>query len=432
MQVFRPVSTATSEGLYPWRLYVYTGALLIPSLTAGLAFINPKLGYESLGAFCMLPIRPFWYRLALAWIPRYLIALVITGLAVAIYVYIRLEFHRISRSIMASQSTQLPQALRNEGYSGTTIIVPNGEQQCPAGDNGDYASLQDNSGKRHVLSGPSMCAGPGSGNSAFALDKSTKSTPGDKVEQPFKCTGPAEFKPSKAPISCSAEHSDSTAADVRIASTSRVLAETSDTVLQDTDFSSDPERYSRSETTYSSTSRQHLHIRHQLRLVFIYPLVYTLMWVLPLLNHCTTYSDKYAQHPLWALRLGAAVCISSMGFVDCLVFFLRERPWLSFAATEGTFCERFTTWSLRAPEGTQSSCSDTWWKERCMLTSQPPPSTRKFVFLEKLKRSWNTRAMQRSDDFARIAATQARVRLQHERADRLTTRSERSAIPVVT
>jgi hypothetical protein len=432
LQVFRPVSTATSDGLYPWRLYIYTGAFFIPGLTASLAFVNPDLGYESLGAFCTLPIRPFWYRLALVWIPRYLIALVITGLAIAINVYVRLEFRGISRSIIASQTTQLPQALRDESHTKTIITVPDIEQRSPAVDHRDYTGLQNVSSKRRVSSVPFISADPDSRVSAFALDTSTKSIPGDIVEQPRKCTGLAESKPSEALFSCSAGQSGCTAADVRIASPSRVLVETSDTVLQKPDFWSDAERRSRLETTYNSTSRQHLRIRHQLRLVFIYPLVYTLMWILPFVNHCTMYSDRYAQHPLWALRLGAAVCISSMGFVDCLVFFFRERPWLSSAATEGTFCGSFATWNSSARGVTRSDCSDTWWKETCKLTLHSSSRTRKPAFLEKVKRPCNIRIRQRSDDFARIAAAQARVRLQLERAERLTTRSERSAVPAIT
>ncbi|KAI9797420.1 MAG: hypothetical protein M1833_005459 [Piccolia ochrophora] len=38
-------------------------------------------------------------------------------------------------------------------------------------------------------------------------------------------------------------------------------------------------------------------VRHQLRLLFIYPLVYALMWVLPFAYHCLLYSDTYAKKP---------------------------------------------------------------------------------------------------------------------------------------
>ncbi|KAF2645287.1 hypothetical protein P280DRAFT_416853, partial [Massarina eburnea CBS 473.64] len=84
-QVFHPTPTTGSEGLYPYRYLIYTFALLIPATMAGLAFINPDYGYLSQGAFCTLPLRPLWYRLALTWVPRYLVAGGILGLAAAIY-----------------------------------------------------------------------------------------------------------------------------------------------------------------------------------------------------------------------------------------------------------------------------------------------------------------------------------------------------------
>jgi hypothetical protein len=422
LQVFSPVSTATPDGLHPWRLYVYAGAFLIPVLTASLAFVNPNLGYESLGAFCTLPIRPFWYRLALAWIPRYLIALVIIGIAIAINFYVRLELRSINWSIIASQITQLPQKLRDGSHTRTVIAVPHVEQRSPPNDRRDNVSLPNVSSKRHISSSLSMCADPDARSSAFAPYTSTKSILGDT----------AEPKLSEALFSCSSEQSGCTAADVRIASASSILVDTSDTVLQKPDFCSNPERRSRSETAFSSTPRHHLRIRHQLRLVFIYPLVYTLMWILPFVNHCTMYSDGYAQHPLWALRFGAAVCISSMGFIDCLVFFLRERPWLSSAATDETFRGSLTIRKSNVREGTRSGYSHTSWKERCKQTMQPPAGARNLTFLQRVESAWNIRTRQRPDDFARIAAAQARVRLHLERAERLTTQSEGSAVPVIT
>jgi hypothetical protein len=91
----------------------------MPGITASLAFINPHWGYLSQGVFCTLPIRPFWYRLALAWIPRYLIALIIIGLAIAIYTYVGFEFRRYS---MTSQSIKDSTTTRSTGTSTRTEI----------------------------------------------------------------------------------------------------------------------------------------------------------------------------------------------------------------------------------------------------------------------------------------------------------------------
>ncbi|KAF2492008.1 hypothetical protein BU16DRAFT_422080, partial [Lophium mytilinum] len=92
LQVFQPGRSARTDGLYHYRKLIYLGGISIPIIMAALAFINPTGGYIAQGAFCTLPLRPYWYRLALAWIPRYLIAIIIMGLAAAIYTVVGFEF----------------------------------------------------------------------------------------------------------------------------------------------------------------------------------------------------------------------------------------------------------------------------------------------------------------------------------------------------
>lgn len=59
---------------------------------ASLAFADTSLPYTSSGAFCYLPTRPIWYRLALSWIPRYLILSTIMVVYLAIYIYAKHKF----------------------------------------------------------------------------------------------------------------------------------------------------------------------------------------------------------------------------------------------------------------------------------------------------------------------------------------------------
>lgn len=77
----------------------------MPALMAGLAFVNPTAGYISNGAFCSLPLRPCWYRLALAWIPRYLIGFIILGLAVDIYTHVGFEFRAFTKAAESRTAT---------------------------------------------------------------------------------------------------------------------------------------------------------------------------------------------------------------------------------------------------------------------------------------------------------------------------------------
>lgn len=65
-------------------------------------------------------------------------------------------------------------------------------------------------------------------------------------------------------------------------------------------------------------------IRRQLRLVLIYPLAYITMWILPFIVHLTSY-DKGAPFPM---RMVSISCLCLQGFVDALIFSLKEKPWL--------------------------------------------------------------------------------------------------------
>ncbi|KAI9795575.1 MAG: hypothetical protein M1833_006976, partial [Piccolia ochrophora] len=99
LYIFRPPGSLREGGVYPYRKFVYSAWVIFPLTMASLAFVNPDDGYASQGAFCSLPIRPFWYRLALAWIPRYIILGVIIGIYVAIYVFVQCKFHGIESTL---------------------------------------------------------------------------------------------------------------------------------------------------------------------------------------------------------------------------------------------------------------------------------------------------------------------------------------------
>lgn len=71
--------------------------------------------------------------------------------------------------------------------------------------------------------------------------------------------------------------------------------------------------------------RQHKQIKNQLRLMFIYPIVYFILLVPPFVNHCWLYTNNYS--PPFALTTLSVVCLAGQGAVDCLIFMTREKPW---------------------------------------------------------------------------------------------------------
>jgi hypothetical protein len=73
--------------------------------------------------------------------------------------------------------------------------------------------------------------------------------------------------------------------------------------------------------------RRKFHLR-QLRTLFIYPIVYLLMWMIPFVSHCMQYWNKWATRgPPFPVVLLSTICLTSMGAVDCIIFSVREQPW---------------------------------------------------------------------------------------------------------
>jgi G protein-coupled receptor GPR1 len=65
LQVFQPDRSSRTDGLCQYRYPIYSGTMSMPVIMVALAFINPEGGYIAQGAFCSLPLRPYWHRLGL-------------------------------------------------------------------------------------------------------------------------------------------------------------------------------------------------------------------------------------------------------------------------------------------------------------------------------------------------------------------------------
>jgi len=96
------------------------------------------------------------------------------------------------------------------------------------------------------------------------------------------------------------------------------------------------------------------HVQRQLKFLFIYPIVYMLMWMVPFASHCLQYSDYYASHPYFALSSSVTVIIALQCAVDCLLFSSWETPWKYIPGSKGTFWDSFLFWrhGARGRDGT--------------------------------------------------------------------------------
>lgn len=109
------------------------------------------------------------------------------------------------------------------------------------------------------------------------------------------------------------------------------------------------------------------------------------------------YWDKWALNPVEFLRVGSSICISLMGFADALIFSLREKPWRGIEESDGSFWGSFvirmSLWGARKIDGADEE--------------QVAP--------HRGSQSYRTSA---TGESARIAAEQARHRLDLEREER--------------
>lgn len=439
LQIFRPAARGMSDGLYEHRKYIFAGGFILPAIMSALAFVNPDEAYESLGAFCQLPIRPFWYRLALSWIPRYLIAFTILSLAGAIYAYVGCEFRSYAN---LSQSMQTPMT--------TTLGLSHVDGDLEAGAQAHIETVScvsDQSRRASSIAHDIVAAQRKDpavvfGQTTYAPSKAkekhfdcTQSLPGSSTKLPS--TRPISVRPSlfvipsgyavklsrstidlQGPLSPLTQPTDNPLANVV---TEPPLAEAADSPKEEQPAPRPPSPIS---PTERHMKRQRRRIHRQLRLMFIYPLVYVLMWLVPFIQHIMNYNDFYANHPLLFTRLGQTICLASMGFVDCFIFSLREKPWRKILTSDGTVWGSLAVW--RSPRASSASFDYGGSRSRASRTSDSRAGrnidrsmTESSAHESRVARVRNSVRTSASDDYTKFAAEQARRRLDLEKVERL-------------
>ncbi|KAI5805127.1 G protein-coupled glucose receptor regulating Gpa2-domain-containing protein [Geopyxis carbonaria] len=296
LYIFRPGMGAVGEGgLFRYRYYVYAAWLTFSILMPSLAFVNKDPAYSAQGTFCYLPVRPFWFRLALAWIPRYLILLTILFLYAAIYIYVRMKFRTFRTSVGAESFDSIDLA---------TVDQPKDSSRLPSLD-------------AHGLIPPSPQ--PESRQPSHSGDKPFRSNP------PFER---ALLAPHDKVHSSSS--SDTANCESRRGSLPTLYpgsTQVSTTVAAAAANKAHKKRQMSEVTASDELCRRRMAIDRQLRLLFIYPLVYALMWVPSLVSHALQFTDRFVYHPSFPLHCVVAFTLPFQCTVDCWLFTIREKPW---------------------------------------------------------------------------------------------------------
>lgn len=241
LTIFASRKANSQTGLYRYRWGAYTCWVFFSILMAALAFINPSSPYVSQGTNCYLPTRPIWYRLALSWIPRYLILCTILGIYLAIYLYTRAKFGdldaRLSTNSIASEDTTR--------YSWTDRQSSWPMPSLDGTDDPQYAAPSTE------LSSPVLDSPLGSQRADGAAISLSKSC--ELVSSPL--AKPVNRTPTL--LEALRDRTLNVAADKRV------------------------------EYSANAALRQHHKaIKKQLRYLFVYPLVYLAMWIPAFVNHC--------------------------------------------------------------------------------------------------------------------------------------------------
>ncbi|KAJ4011979.1 G protein-coupled receptor gpr1 [Fusarium irregulare] len=371
------------QGLYPYRKAAYALAAILPVVMASLAFIESP-GYINTGQFCYLPFNPMWKRLALSWIPRYLAFAIILFLCIGVYVYVRVLMSRFGAENNTSGNTlskmsgfesldpiQQPSAtvpptptIKYHGLipssnasrrNSCTIIEDRPTRPSLATLN---SFQMDTSGSAYTSKLHSArTARRGSAQmwmSNFGTDltaqeeqvevdsqNSTGTTRcgSDDVIAPLatytkpefqqQTHDPAPTRPAGMMRNASYLSTTGTSRTPNIPNlftilnrkTERPQSAENNLVLTQSDINA------------PGTVKTREKILRQLRLLFIYPIVYVVIWILPFIVQLT----GYGKGAPYGMRLASIVFLCLHGLADSLVFCLKEKPWRHSQTFNQTF-----------------------------------------------------------------------------------------------
>ncbi|KAK4096534.1 hypothetical protein N658DRAFT_489889 [Parathielavia hyrcaniae] len=383
MYIFRPRS-----GLYPYRRFAYLAFYLYPVLAASLAFVQGN-GYENTGHFCYLRTDRSWKRLALSWIPRYMIFAGIVVIYAFIYFYIRRRMGDYGRRFSEAMhpwpshtSTSTPPVPRL-CYNGLIPSTPSSRRTSEADTvlaaKACLTPSSSTSPERPASSWTNR-EGPGSRNpvlwewAGFSQAQSSRNArlSADEPRDPVAPNFPELISP--PPAHTHGHHSATTLTTPEAPPSRQALTTATTNPSPPPSGSADstpillppppppatkppPPPPTAATATATATANspspppRYMHptdepepgppaltdpqqqtnrkaTLRQLRALFIYPLVYAFTWLFPFVSHVLGHDDdsRNSNSPRWLLVVSLlSLCVQ--GAVDCGVFGARETPW---------------------------------------------------------------------------------------------------------
>jgi len=343
-----PASSGESGGLYRWRKFAYPAWIGLPILAASLAFVNDGNAYTTAGTYCYLPRRPFWYRLALSWIPRYFIITLIIVMYAALYIYVTLKFRSFS-NLQDSESITTPYASsgrssRRLSEDGIAPDEPDRPIERPRMSRSNHSynnkenpqiALDPWDQVSFITSKPLQNASAGQPGVQAADFAWTSQDPRNQGVASGPST-PSSFRQHDAGSpSIWNGWNGSSSATMDSQYTGDTMTNTTGAGVQAQEKAEVGKKKTVLPRAYQAPPakakdplrRTRQAIRKQLRYMFVYPAIYLVMWTIPFVSHCLQYSDYYVMHPVFGVSIVGTCMLSLQAGIDCIVFSWREKPW---------------------------------------------------------------------------------------------------------
>ena len=327
--VFRPPKRGFQGGLHHFRRWIYVLWALLPILGASLAFANKGNAYTSYGAFCYLPEKPIWYRMVLAWVPRYIVIVTIFTVAFIVTIHVHIRFKRFGHVEDGHLSSEGSILVHGAPHNNVSRLPPESEN----------LQLDNVKPLTHPpWQGSFLLENRNSGHSTFGDDmrvsEASLSESKPRTEAPQALHRGSEVKNiAMKPAAISRSYtfdSDKRSqrtptSDPRISRMLSVTLPSARTEESVVGFSRAPSSGTDSATEGLITHRHS--IERHLRILFLYPTSYLLVWIFPFVSQCFQLSERhFEKQPLWLQILVTGV-LALQASVDAAIFSYRERPW---------------------------------------------------------------------------------------------------------
>jgi G protein-coupled receptor GPR1 len=397
-------------GLYPYRHIAYAIWVALPLTMASLAFVRKDNPYVGDGAYCYLPLRPLWYSMALSWGPRYLIFIIILGVYAFIYSYVRYKFSGFTK---LSKKTSMPPndkswpATKQQAFSSLPPLIYDGSTSDSRSTSGAETERRTQSVSTTVsYDQVPISPEPNAHQFMWASFLSRKGS--TQIQPP----SPKERRTNLMPLSIANGIDQSLPQNITNTLVPPInqglhlaLPSRPDAVQQGSHrrhssrrsmvdiFTLLSQRPCETETlapsslqlvnsrgpnvAVSDMIRTRDKIRRQLRYLFIYPLAYVGMWLMPFIVQVLQYDDRFAANLPFGLRCVTTICLCSQAAIDCWLFSSREKPWRHIPGTDGSFISSLRFWS--------------GWKDSSELKEAPGPGRTKDQVVREARAAYRRR-----------------------------------------